>query len=292
MIPDFLKDKLSNQYDNINDIIDGYLIDRYTTIRVNTIKSNIDEIKSIFDSENIKYESVSFYKDALVIINKDESDIIKLDVYNEGKIYMQSLSSMIPPIILNPKDNENILDMTAAPGSKTSQIAALADNKCLITAVEKDKYRCERLKYNLEKLGVKKVSVLNKDANLLDDYFLFDKILLDAPCSGSGTLNKENINSFSEELINKSIKKQRSLINKAISILKKDGILVYSTCSILREENEDIINEVLKENKVELIKIDNKFNDILLLKTKIDSTLCIKPTKYFEGFFVAILKKL
>ena len=292
ILPDFFKNKLNEEYDNANEIIKSYDNKRYLTLRVNTLKNNIDEIENVFTKNNIEYEKVSFYKDAFIILKKELKDITNLDIYNDGKIYVQSLSSMLPPLFIDPKENENILDMTAAPGSKTSEIAALSNNTCLITAVEKDKFRCEKLKYNLEKLGVKKVSVLNSDATILDEFYSFDKILLDAPCSGSGTLDDNNINNFSKELIDKSIQRQRKLINKAIKLLKKDGILVYSTCSILKEENENIINEILETNDLELIKIDNSKYDLPILKTAIDGTLCIYPNKYFEGFFVAILKKL
>ena len=292
ILPDYLKDKLINEYENANEIINSYNKKRYVTLRVNTLKSNSEEIEKIFSDNNIEYEKKLFYNDAFIIINKDLNDIKKLSIYNDGKIYVQSLSSMIPPLFMDPQENENILDMTAAPGSKTSEIAALSNNTCLITAVEKDKFRCEKLKYNLEKLGVKKVNILNTDATSLDEFYSFDKILLDAPCSGSGTLNDNNINNFSEELVEKSVKRQTNLINKALKLLKKDGVLVYSTCSILKEENENIINEVLKTNEVELIKINVSKNDFPILKTSIEGTLCIYPNEYFEGFFVAILKRL
>ena len=286
-----LEEKLKEYYDNYQDIINGYNEKRYVTIRVNTIKSSILEIKEILKKENIIYEEVKFYGDALVIKNNDEKDITNLDIYKEGKIYLQSLSSMLPPLFLDPKDNESILDMTAAPGSKTSQIAALAYNKVLITAVEKDKFRCEKLKYNLDKLGVKKVNVINVDANRLDDFYSFDKILLDAPCSGSGTLNSKEFNNFDYNLVIKSVERQTKLINKALKLLKKDGILVYSTCSILKEENENIINEVIKNNDVEVLPLNLNLDSIPKLDTLISNTLCVCPNKYFEGFFVAVLKK-
>ena len=285
-----LENILKKEYDNYKDILDGYKEKRYVTLRVNTLKSNIDEIEAIFNNNNIEYERVNFYKDALIIKNKEVNDLLDLDVYKEGKVYLQSLSSMIPPLYLDPKENESILDMTAAPGSKTSEIAALSNNTSLITAVEKDKYRCERLKYNLDKLGVKKVNVLNKDANSLDEFYSFDKILLDAPCSGSGTLTVDTIDSFNEELLNKSVQRQTKLINKAVKLLKKDGILIYSTCSVLKEENEEIINKLLDTKEVELVKIKNE--ELPLLKTTIDGVLCVCPNKYFEGFFIAVLKKL
>ena len=286
-----LEEKLKEYYDNYQDIINGYNEKRYVTLRINTLKSNALEVKEILKKENIDYEEVAFYENALVIKNKEEKDIIELDIYKEGKIYLQSLSSMLPPLFLDPKDNESILDMTAAPGSKTSQIAALAYNKVLITAVEKDKFRCEKLKYNLDKLGVKKVNVINVDANRLDDFYSFDKILLDAPCSGSGTLNSKEFNNFDYNLVIKSVERQTKLINKALKLLKKDGILVYSTCSILKEENENIINEVIKNNDVEVLPLNLNLDSIPKLDTLISNTLCVCPNKYFEGFFVTILKK-
>ena len=136
-IPEFLYNKLINDYGEslTNKIIEGYNKKRLLTLRVNSIKSNIKEIKEVLDKLNIKYESVSWYEDALVI-NGDIKDITELDIYKNGLIYVQSLSSMLPPLVLNPMANENILDMTAAPGSKTTQIAALSNNTALITAVE------------------------------------------------------------------------------------------------------------------------------------------------------------
>ncbi|MCI8397243.1 MAG: RsmB/NOP family class I SAM-dependent RNA methyltransferase [Clostridia bacterium] len=161
---------------------------------------------------------------------------------------------MLPPIILTPKSDETILDMTAAPGGKTTELSALSNNEAMITACEKNKIRLERLKYNIEKQGAR-VTVIEQDARKLDEYFSFDKILLDAPCSGSGT---ENIyeEKFSKELIAKSVKTQEELLKKAVQILKPNGELTYSTCSILKQENEGIINKILKTGKVEIIKID------------------------------------
>ena len=290
-IPDFFKEMLLNSYDieNVNNIING-LIKKKTTLRVNKIKSNIEEIKEILNNENIKYKTVSFYKDALIL--EDEDKIRTLNIYKEGKIYLQSLSSMIPPIILEPKENDRILDMCAAPGGKTCQIASITNNNCFITAVEKNKIRADRLKYNLDMQGVKKSTILNIDATKIDDFFRFDKILLDAPCSGSGTLNSENINSFSKELINNSIKIQEQLLIKALNILKPNSTMVYSTCSVLKEENEEILKKVLTKFNAEIIEIDNTlFKDVPLLPVSIKGTICVCPNELYEGFFIAKIKK-
>lgn len=288
----FYNEYLYEEYDKdiVKDIIDGYKANRVSSFRVNTLKASIEEIKDILLDNDIKYNEVSFYDAAFYISNIDLDKLRKLDIYNDGKIYIQSLSSMLPPIFLNAIEGDSILDMTAAPGGKTSEIAALANNKVLITAIEKNKIRCDRLKYNLDKLGVKKVTTLNVDARNLDSYFRFDKILLDAPCSGSGTLNMNNIKDFNIDLINRSIKTQEVLLNKAIEVLKVGGTLIYSTCSILKEENEDILNKVLKKGNVKIVPIS--LDDLPLLPTTIEGVICVKPNELYEGFFVAKLEKI
>ena len=297
MIPKFLEEKLNKQYGEeiTKKILEGYSKKRKVTFRVNTLKSNNEEIEEILKEKNIIYKKVPFYENAYILENVRESEIKNLDIYNKGKIYMQSLSSMFPPIILNPKQNMDILDMTAAPGGKTTQIAALVENKSRITAVEMNKIRAERLKYNIEKQGATSVYIMNQDARKIDDFFSFDSILLDAPCSGSGTIFLEDLKlneKFTEKLIEKSIKTQKALLKKAINILKKGSEMVYSTCSILQEENENIILEALKTNKVELVEIKfNGIEDLPKLPSKIKGTLCILPNEEYEGFFVAKLRK-
>lgn len=296
-IPDFLIKMLENQYEKeiTNKIITGYTYKRKVTFRVNTIKSNSFEIENFLNQSNIKYQKVDWYKDAFIIEDITEKDIMELEIYKEGKIYLQSLSSMLPPLILNPRAGEDILDMTAAPGSKTTQIAALTNNNANITACEVNKIRLERLKYNTNKQGASSVYVMQKDSRDIDDLFSFDKILLDVPCSGSGTFNIDSDieKYFTEKLIEKSAKIQESLLNKAIKILKPGHTMVYSTCSILDVENENIIKKALKQNKIEIIPIELENIDKLpLLPTKITGTICIMPNELYEGFFVCKIKKL
>lgn len=203
---------------------------------------------------------------------------------------------MIPPIILSPQKDENILDMAAAPGGKTTQMLALSDNKAYITACEKNKIRAERLKYNIEKQGANRVNIMIKDSRTLDDFFSFDKILLDAPCSGSGTINindKKLSATFTENLVNRSSQIQFNLLKKAITLLKTGHEMIYSTCSILSKENEEILQKFIDMKKIEIIPIDKSIflNDIFL-PVSIEGTLCICPSDLYEGFFVAKLRKI
>ena len=296
MIPSFLIEKLKNQYGEelTNKILEGYNQKRKVTLRVNTIKANINEIQEILDNSNIVYTKVPWSDDALIIENVREPEITKLTIYDEGKIYLQSLSSMLPPIILQPKENDDILDMAAAPGGKTTQIASIVNNKARITACEMNNIRAEKLKYNIEKQGANCVYVMVTDSRKIDDFFSFDSILLDAPCSGSGTLNNNDNKiekTFTPKLIQKSSKTQAQLLKKAINILKQGKEMIYSTCSILQEENEDILDSILKTGKVEIVPI-NVDKTIPKLPTKIDGTLCVCPNEEYEGFFVAKIRKI
>lgn len=275
-------------------IIEGYSTKRKTTFRVNSLKSNVDEIEEILDKNKISYNKVSWYKDAFILDEATENDIKKLKIYEKGKIYLQSLSSMIPALILKPQFNENILDMAAAPGGKTTQISAITNNMALITACEKNKIRAERLKYNIEKQGATKITILTEDSRNLSDYFSFDRILLDSPCSGSGTLNinDKDIENFTEEFVNRLVKVQQALLKKAIKLLKPGHEMIYSTCSILKDENEDIIDKILQNCNVEIIPIQIELlKDIPLIPTNISGTICVCPTELYEGFFVAKLIK-
>lgn len=296
-VPDFLYNMLIEQYGEevSNKIIDGFGQNRKLTLRINKLKTTVENVKKVLTDLNVKFSEVSWSEDALIIEGTTKQEILELEIYKNGEIYLQSLSSMIPALILNPEANENILDMAAAPGGKTTQMSAISNNLALITACEKNKIRAERLKYNIQKQGANRVNVLVEDSRKLDDNFSFDKILLDAPCSGSGTINifDEKLNKyFTKELVDRSIKTQKELLQKAIKVLKKGGEMVYSTCSILKQENEENIEKFLKNNQLEIVPIDIELlKDIPLLPSKIEGVITVCPNELYEGFFVAKLRK-
>lgn len=297
-IPAFLVERLEGQYgENLTkNILKGYEQERVTTFRMNTIKAESETVLQALDKENILWETLPWSKEAVIIKNAREETIQALEIYQKGKIYLQSLSSMLPALILNPKPKENILDMAAAPGGKTTQMAALAENKAMITACERNAIRAERLKYNIEKQGVSGTYVMLRDARDLDDFLSFDKILLDAPCSGSGTLyaydNRLKTN-FTNQLIQKSEKTQLALLKKALKLLKPGGQMVYSTCSILEGENEEIVRKALQEVKTEIVPIEFEgMQEIPRLPVSIEGTICVCPTEQYEGFYMAKIRKI
>lgn len=281
----------------VDNIFRGIAEKRLTTLRVNTLKYDIQSLMRYFKEVNIKFERVLWYPDALVIKNANEKDIQKLEIYQKGYIYLQSLSSMVPPLVLNPKPGEKVLDLTAAPGSKTTQMAALMNGKGNILANELDKLRCERLKYNVEAQGADIVEVVNGRGEKIGEQYKeeFDKVLLDTPCSGEGRFTIYNVQSYktwSTRTVNELTKVQRKLFKSAYEALKPNGTLVYSTCTLNKEENEYILDWALKNFDVKLVNtnIDIKdaipaFNDGL--EKSINQAIRILPSKQMEGFFVA-----
>ena len=296
-VPEFLIEMLNQQYGEeiTSKILEGYLKKRMVTFRVNTLKTSIEKVEEVLKNNNIEFEKVSWSDVAYIVKNVREDTLKELEVYKKGEIYLQSLSSMLPPIVLEPKENTDILDMCAAPGGKTTELASLTNNNANITACELNKIRIEKLKYNIEKQGATSVYIMQEDSRKINDFFSFDNILLDAPCSCSGTLNVENVNlekTFTEKQLEKSQKAQLELLSKAVKILKQGQEMVYSTCSILSKENEEIVSKILKNNKVEIVPIEFKGKEELpLLPTKIAGTLCVMPTKLYEGFFIAKIRK-
>ena len=285
----------------VDKILLGMAVNRNTTLRVNTIKYNIQDLMTQLKINNIKFERVSWYNDGLVLKNRAEKDIQKLDIYNEGNIYIQSLSSMIPPLVLAPKSGDKVLDLTAAPGSKTTQLAALMKNTGEIIANELDTIRFERLKYNIEKQEATIVKSINSRGEKLGEKYpeYFDKVLLDVPCSGEGRFiinEPKTYRDWSMKKVNSLVKLQKKLLTSAYKALKKNGVMVYSTCTINKFENEFILDWGIKNLGLKIVDINLAIKDSIhgdneRLDKSIDKSMKILPSKSMEGFFIAKLKK-
>ena len=284
MIPGFLEEMLKKQYgeEAFAKILAGYQARRPVTLRVNPLKADRNTVEQALTGAGIAFKNVSWYEDAMIIEGAREPEIQELPIYKEGGIYLQSLSSMLPPLFL-------------APGGKTTQMVAMTGNQAQITACEKNKARSEKLKYNLEKQGASGTYVMVEDARKLDDFFSFDRILLDAPCSGSGTVEvRDGVcrTKISKELVERSARTQEELLKKALKLLKSGHEMVYSTCSILKEENEGLLKRVLKSAGGELVPIGEDWTkELPLLPNAMPGTLLVGPNELFEGFFVAKIRK-
>ena len=302
-LPSDFVDELYEQYTpiTVDKILTGMLGERNTSLRVNTIKYNIQELMKYLREKNIKFERVSWYKDALIIKNANEKEIQKLDIYEKGYIYLQSLSSMVPPLVLNPKPGEKVLDLTAAPGSKTTQMAAMMKNDGYILANELDKIRCERLQYNVEKQGANIVEVINNRGEKVGEEYQekFDKVLLDAPCSGEGRFLGNNVGTYrnwSKRTVRELAKLQKKLFKSAYTALKPNGMMVYSTCTLNKDENENVLQWAIENFNVKLLDINIDFKEKMQgfndgLDGSINKAIRILPSKNMEGFFVAKFRK-
>ena len=300
---DFIEDIYNNYTPlTVDKILSGMLGDRKTTVRVNTLKTNVQDVIREFKENNIKFDRVEWYKDALVIKNVKEKELQNLEIYQKGGIYLQSLSSMIPPLVLNPKPNEKVLDLTAAPGSKTTEISALMENKGYILANELDSIRCERLRYNIEMQGANIVEVINKRGEKVGEEHKeeFDKVLLDAPCSGEGRFlgnSPKTYRTWSKKTVNDLAKLQKKLLKSAYEALKPGGILVYSTCTLNKKENEEVLEWALENLELKLLDINLDLREKLQgfnkgLNKEISKAIRILPSKNMEGFFIAKFKKI
>ena len=286
----------------VDKVLIGMTDERFLTLRVNTIKYDIYSLMNYFREINVKFDRVPWYDDAVVIKNAKEKNIQKLDIYEKGYVYFQSLSSMVPPLVLRPLPGEKVLDMTAAPGSKTSQMACLMENKGYILANELDKIRVERLKFNVNMQGANIVDVINRRGEKLGDEYgeEFDKVLLDAPCSGEGRFVANSAityKNWSMRQVNELVKLQKKLFESAFKALKPGGVLVYSTCTINRYENEFILDWALKNFDVKLVDIGINVKDTICgdnsgLDNSVNKAIKILPSKFMEGFFVAKFVKI
>lgn len=282
----------------VDRILAGMAGERYTTLRVNTLKYDIQSLMRDFKEKNIKFERVPWYQDALIIKNVTEKEIQKLDIFEKGYIYLQSLSSMVPPLVLSPKPGEKVLDLTAAPGSKTTQMAAMMKNTGTILANELDKIRCERLRYNVIQQGASIVTVNNGYGERMGAKYpeTFDKVLLDTPCSGEGRFLANDASSYrnwSKKKVTELVKVQRKLLRNSYEALKPNGIMVYSTCTLNLAENEQILEWALEQFNLKLLEVNIELKEIQEGQTEhTKQTIKILPSKNMEGFFVAKLKKI
>ena len=273
-------------------------------LRSNSIKSNRDEVQEdLLANYGISTEKISKISDALKIVG-GKTLIGKTLEHSIGEYYIQSLSSMIPPLVLNPQPTDKVLDLCSAPGSKTTQIAALMQNKGTLLVNEIQLDRLKTLVFNLERMNVANAGVIHSKGEILSRFFQnhFDKILVDAPCSGLGIMQKKNevSNWWSKEKAEQLSELQYRLLLSALKMAKVGGEIVYSTCTLSVEENEFIIDKLLKKFPVKLLPFTlpvhshnafTKYHDVQLNESLRDAKRIIPWEVNSEGFFVVKIVK-
>lgn len=301
----------------------GLKMDHPTTFRVNLSKAKPPEVLEKLENQGFRVmkgplENSYFITHSKGYIRADarmvaaaerRRSISDTEEFKTGQIYVQEFSSMIPPIILNPQKGEKIMDMASAPGSKTTQIADMVGDESELVAMEKHPIRIKILEHNIELQGYKNIRVIQGNGIKFDrrnpqytEYF--DRILADVPCSTEGSINITNPKSYKFWNIHKRkdmSRIQKGILMSGIRMLKPGGTLVYSTCTYGMEENELVLDWLLKkmpELKIERIdlKLQNTLPGIAKfegkpLNTKVKNAVRVLPNELFSGFFVAKIVK-
>ncbi|MFY8272561.1 16S rRNA (cytosine(1407)-C(5))-methyltransferase RsmF [Pseudoalteromonas sp. SSDWG2] len=305
-IPDAFIDDVKSyipEHLTIEDFIKSCQTPLKRAVRVNTLKMSVDA----FESECAKRDWIitpvpwcdTGYWLERPAAEEDALPLGRTDLHLSGCIYVQEASSMLPPMALKDtlKDAHTVLDMAAAPGSKTSQLVAMLDNEGFLVANEYSSSRLKALSATLKRVGAHNVGLTHFDGAVFGDYMpeMFDAILLDAPCSGEGTVRKD-----ADALKNWSLQSnvdisdvQKALIKSAFHALKVGGTLVYSTCTLTPIENQAVCQYLLEQYKglIEVQSLHDLFPDADKAATE-DGFLHIWPQIYdSEGFFIARFKK-
>ena len=288
------KEFFENRYKSIGGNAKSIMLKK--SLRVNTLMADDEEVVQLLKEKGVILKKIPQVEHAYFYFS--DFSLGSTPEYLEGLFYIQDFSSMLPAIILNPKKKDKILDMCAAPGSKTTQMAAMMNNQGSIVAVEKSKSRLNALKLNLMRGGVTNTLVYHKNVLNFKSEEKFDKILLDAPCSGNYTQEKDWFEKRTLAGIIKNALNQKKLVRKAHSLLKVGGTLVYSTCSLEPEEDELIVDYALKLGfRIEKINLSigssgaTSFNG-LKFNDKVKFSVRLWPFKNrTQGFFLAKLIK-
>lgn len=279
------------------------------SLRVNTLKISPVELKKRLELKGWKLSEIKGHPEILRVESELEpGEIGKTKEHILGYYYVQEITSMMPIIALNPNSEDIILDCCAAPGSKTTQAAALMQNKGTIFANDVSIDRISILSANLERQSVTNTILTRHDAIALAERFKkikmkFKKILLDAPCSGEGNIRQSprTLLEWSENLVKSMGGKQKRIASSILEILENDGEMVYSTCTHAPEENEEVIQYLLDNYDIEIMPIKLPIKSrpgITKWKNKIFSEGLRKANRIYhhdndmEGFFVCKIKKL
>lgn len=215
------------------------------TVRINTLKASVDEVLEMLSGRGIRFERMEWYEHGIRMHGVEKPGLLL--EYFLGYIHPQEEVSMIPPVVLEPKPDELILDMCAAPGSKATQISQMMENRGHVVANDANPKRILMLRSNYERLGVLNMSVTVMDGRRFPQVE-FDRVLVDAPCTCEGIVRKNPaaLHGWSLGMVWRMHRLQRGLLMRAVELVKPGGLVVYSTCTFAPEENEAVVDYVLK----------------------------------------------
>ena len=261
-------------------------------IRTNTLKISRDELIGKLAKEGIKCTKVNGIDEAIMVQNL--KNIEGNELFKLGYFTIQDISSMLVGKIANPEKDSKVLDICSAPGGKTTHVATIMENTGQVIARDVFDHKLKLIKSTVNRLGLTNVSIENRDALKLDDNSIdkFDYVLADVPCSGLGIIRRKPEIKFKEKSELSGLPDiQSKILNNASKYVKENGTLIYSTCTIHDEENIDVVEQFLKENKnFELVPIENINID---LDNQEKGYIKIYPNIHgMDGFFIAKLKRI
>ena len=291
IVDELLKEKNEKE---VEEICKSFNIKPKTSIRVNRLKITKTELKEKLKERNINCQDGKL-NDFLTIDGL--KDIENLDLFKEGYFTVQDESAGMASIVLNPLENEFVLDACSAPGGKTTYLAEIMNNKGKIIAWDIYEHRLNLIKQNYKRLGIDIIETNLNDATIYkEEYFeKFDKILLDVLCLGIGVIRRKPDIKWQrqKENINEITKIQMQILETCSKYLKKGGELVYSTCSIFEEENQNIIDVFLNKNpEYEISRYENIANNVEISRYLVeDKYIKIYPNDTNDGFFICKIYK-
>ncbi len=275
--------------------------------RINTLRIGLEEARARLKDAGVVGEPVSAVREAVVLFEGDEAVPLVQDLLNTGCLYRQSVSSMLAVLALEPAPGERVLDVCAAPGSKTTYIAARMDHRGHLTAVETVRSRFYKLKYVIDLLGAENVVPICSDGRRFRPAEPYDRVLVDAPCSSEGrfrTADKKSLQYWSERKIAEMVVKQRGLLLTAGRAVRPGGVLVYSTCTFAPEENEGVIDWFLRKTggafQLEVIPWSDdvpRYPAVFEWRgrgfdPRVEECSRILPSGLFDGFFIARFRRM
>ncbi len=307
-LPDLFLERLRSiiPEEHLLSVSASFSAEKPLSVRINKLKDAEGSVLGHWTGLGISYRKISWCPDAFIIEPMTSRELDKDNLIQEGRIYCQGLASMLPVTVLNPEPGERVLDMCAAPGSKTTQIAAMMQNQGRIECLEPVRERYYKLKKILHQYGVTMTRLYCLDARRFRSEHPFDKILADVPCSSEGrfrVMDRKSYAYWSPRKIKEMTHKQRGILLNACRLLKTGGTLVYSTCTFAPEENEGVIDWVLRKTdgtmKVEPIGIPgvDTYPSLTRWQKKVfdpqvSHCLRVLPGREMEGFFMARLIKV
>ncbi len=259
------------------------------TLRIETDKISYDKFAEYLSRKSVRF-SKSNYFDNMVVI-ESSFNFLEDEYFKKGYFYIQNESALLPVLLLDPKKGEKILDMCAAPGGKALYLASLMKDTVKITAVDNDAGRIMQFKENTKRMKHSSIDIVMKDVLYLKSASKFDKIIIDVPCTGWGVMQrKPDIRLQSENRLKSLIPLQQKFLEKADSLLKKNGVIVYSTCTINPDENEKQIEKFMKNHSNYILEKPDQFVEKTFVSGKYIKTYPFKHN--MDGSFASALRKV